>query len=333
MQPMESVRQFLKYNSALRFSVLEREAGLPKGTLAHAVTGSRPLNKNLLDRLIPILNKYGYDNYLHPNTNGLYTKARVVAVINHKGGAGKTTTTALLGSELARRGYRVLLIDLDPQGNLSQILGIEQPEHQVIQALLTKAPLPVVKISENLSLAPSDLKLADAEVQLHQIMFGYLRLKNKIRPLLTDFDYVLIDCPPSLGMLTTSAMNAAKSCLITLIPDTLATNVANSFLRLYRNVSENTNFELVIDGIVFTMVKKNSAADIVKEKISKTLSRNIFKTQIEYMANYQESKAMRTVINAFQVNSDVSKSYDNLCEEYIAKLQNVRKRFSYPNRT
>lgn len=119
--------------------------------------GTRTLNANHLAKLEPILNKYGY-------MEGLYTKARVIAVINHKGGVGKTTTTSSLGAALASRGFRVLLVDLDPQGNLSQILGVEQPESQVAHALLMDAPLPVINVSENLSLAPSDLELADAEM-------------------------------------------------------------------------------------------------------------------------------------------------------------------------
>ncbi|KAB7725500.1 AAA family ATPase [Rudanella paleaurantiibacter] len=317
MLTLESAKLFLKHNPALTVSVLEKESGLPKGTLSQGLLGSRNLNANHLTKLEPILNKYGY-------MEGLYTKARVIAVINHKGGVGKTTTTSSLGAALASRGFRVLLVDLDPQGNLSQILGVEQPKYQVAQALLTDAPLPVVRISENLSLAPSDLELADAEVQLILKVGGDLRLKNKLRPLLPDFDYVLIDCPPSLGKLTTSAMNAANSCLITLLPEISAVKGVDSLLSRYMEVKENLNSELVIDGIVFTMVKKNTVHDGIKENVRQTVPCKIFNTQIKHLIDYQKSQVMQMPINAFAGNSEASKNYDDFCEEYIAYLQIVK---------
>lgn len=317
MLTQNSVLLFLKHNPALTISILEKEAGLPKGTIAQTLAGTRSLNASHLAKLDPILNKYGF-------LEGLYSKARVIAIINHKGGVGKTTTTSSLGSALENRGFRVLLIDLDPQGNLSQILGVEAPEHQVAHALLTEAPLPIVSVTDNLSLCPSDIELADTEVQLIMKVGGDLRLKNKLKPILPDFDYVLIDCPPSLGRLTTSAMNAANGCLITLLPEISAVKGVDSLLRRFMEVKENLNPELVIDGIVFTMVKKNSVHDGIKESVKQSVPCQIFKTQIKHLVDFQKSQIMQMPINSFASQSEAAKNYADFCNEYIEYLQVVK---------
>ncbi|MDF7819925.1 AAA family ATPase [Runella sp. MFBS21] len=318
MISQKEVLNFLKHNPALTITALEKEASIPKGTIAQALTGTRNLAEKHLIALYPILTKYGY-------SDSLYEKARVISIINHKGGVGKTTTTSSLGEALARRGFRVLLVDLDPQGNLSQILGVDSPESQVAHALLNHhTPLPIVEISDNLSLSPSDIELADAEIQLILSVGGDLRLKNKLQPLLTQFDYVLIDCPPSLNKLTISAMNASNSCLITLLPEMSAVKGLNSLLQRVMEVKTNLNADLKVDGIVFTMVKKNSVHDGIKENVKENVPIRVFKTEIKHLVDFQKSQIVQKSIAKFSDNSEAAKNYRDFCNEFIDYLQIVK---------
>ena len=165
---------FLRRNPALSISILEKEAGLPNSTLAKALGGDRILNAKHLNALYPILVKYGYNE-------SQYKKARVISIVNHKGGVGKTTTTINLGKALVKLGFKVLLVDMDSQGNLSQSLGIDNPEKQVVNALLKNEDLPVVVIGENYHLSPSDLELAYADLELVQAVGGVNQLLNNFK--------------------------------------------------------------------------------------------------------------------------------------------------------
>ena len=190
---------FLRRNPALSISILEKEARLPNSTLAKALGGDRILNTKHLNALYPILVKYGYNE-------SLYKKARVISIVNHKGGVGKTTTTINLGKGLVKLGFKVLLVDMDSQGNLSQSLGVDNPEKQVVNALLKNEDIPVVVIGENYHLSPSDLELAYADLELVQAVGGVNQLKNKLNPLREFYDYILIDCPPALNIFTNSGL-------------------------------------------------------------------------------------------------------------------------------
>lgn len=314
----QRVLQFIKHNPALTIGTLEKEAGLSKNTLTQAVAGSRTLNATHLLKLTPILNKYGYNE-------GLYNKARVTAVVNHKGGVGKTTTTACLGAALARQNFRVLLIDLDPQSNLSQILGIEEPETSVADTILSNDPLPVLRIVDNLHLVPSSLELADKEMDLNNAPAGDLRLRRKLSPLLSEYDYVLIDCPPSLGKLTLSALFAANGVLIPLQPEISAVKGLNTLLNRYHMIRNTENETLTIDGIVFTMVKKNTVHDAMKNVIHTTMGMlHIYNTEIRELIDYQKSQITQQSIFDFSPHSPAAKNYEDFCNEYIAYLQIVK---------
>ena len=231
---------FLRRNPALSISILEKEAGLPNSTLAKALGGDRILNAKHLNALYPILVKYGYNE-------SQYKKARVISIVNHKGGVGKTTTTINLGKALVKLGFKVLLVDMDSQGNLSQSLGIDNPEKQVVNALLRNEDLPVVVIDENYHLSPSDLELAYADLELVQAVGGVNQLKNKLNPLKELYDYILIDCPPALNIFTNSALVASNGCLVTLQPEVSAMKGVNNLFERISQVRERINPELVVE--------------------------------------------------------------------------------------
>lgn len=318
MLSQELVLKFLRHNPALSVTSLEKEASLPKGTLLKTVNNERNLNEKHLNALLPVLTKYGYSPTLYQN-------ARVISIINHKGGVGKTTTTGSLGEALAIRGFKVLMLDMDSQGNLSQILGIDSPEKQIVDALLNGEELPIVSIAPNLDLAPSDIDLAKAEIELIVSIGGVLRLKNKLSPLLHLYDYILIDCPPSLNALTSSALIASKSCLITLQPEISAVKGLNTLLDRIFEIRTNLNPALEIDGIVFTMVKKNSVHDGVKEHVRQSMTNfRVFKTEIKHLVDFQKSQIEQITISKFAENSEAAKLYAEFSEEFSNYLQIVK---------
>ncbi|WP_369679155.1 ParA family protein [Siphonobacter sp. BAB-5385] len=166
----EETLLFFRRKPALSVSAIEKQAGLPSGTLAKAISGDRTLNDKHLAALYPVLLEYGYAEMAE-------RKARIISVVNHKGGVGKTTTTLNLGKALSLAGFRVLLVDMDSQGNLTQSLGQDELDKQVVHALLKNEPLPIIPIAKNLDLAPSDLELAYADLELVQVVGGVNQLK------------------------------------------------------------------------------------------------------------------------------------------------------------
>jgi chromosome partitioning protein len=306
---------FLRRNPALSISILEKEAGLPNSTLAKAFGGDRILNTKHLNALYPILVKYGYND-------SQYKKARVISIVNHKGGVGKTTTTINLGKALVKLGFKVLLVDMDSQGNLSQSLGIDNPEKQVVNALLKNEELPVVEIGENYHLSPSDLELAYADLELVQAVGGVNQLKNKLNPIRELYDYILIDCPPALNIFTNSALVASNGCLVTLQPEVSAMKGVNNLFERISQVRERINPELVVEGIVLTMVDKRLKVhrDMI-EYVNQSLNNfKIYNTQIRINVALKESQISQINIFDYDNTSNGAADYLNLAKEFCSNL-------------
>jgi chromosome partitioning protein len=306
---------FLRRNPALSISILEKEAGLPNSTLAKALGGDRILNAKHLNALYPILIKYGYNE-------SQYKKARVISIVNHKGGVGKTTTTINLGKGLVKLGFKVLLVDMDSQGNLSQSLGIDNPEKQVVNALLKNEDLPVVVIGENYHLSPSDLELAYADLELVQAVGGVNQLKNKLNPLRELYDYILIDCPPALNIFTNSALVASNGCLVTLQPEVSAMKGVNNLFERISQVRERINPELVVEGIVLTMVDKRLKVhrDMI-EYVNQSLNNfKIYNTQIRINVALKESQISQINIFDYDNSSNGATDYLSLAKEFCSNV-------------
>lgn len=309
MATHEQVVQFLRRNPALSASVLEKEAGLPASTLLKAVSGDRVLNTKHLTALYPILLRYGYQDAL---------KAKIISIVNHKGGVGKTTTTLNLGRALARMNYRVLLIDMDSQGNLSQALGVDEPGKQVVHALLKNEPLPILHIDDRYDLSPSDLELAYADLELVQVVGGVNQLRNALAPLRSLYDYILIDCPPALNIFTNSALVASQSCLVTLQPEASALKGINSLLDRITQVRDRINFELTIEGIVLTMVDRRLKIhrDMIDYVHANLNNFRIFKTEIRQNVTLKESQVAQRDIFTYAKDSHGAQDYYKLAQEF-----------------
>jgi len=315
MLTQELLLRFLRRRNAISIATLEREAGLPKDTVAKALKGERNLSEKHLKLLLPVITSYGF-------STSLYEKARVVSVINHKGGVGKTTTTGYLGEAIAKKGFKVLLIDLDPQGNLSQIFDVDiQGESQVYHSLIKLENLSIYPIGENLSISPSDIELARAETELLNKVGGEQRLKILISRVSQDYDFILIDCPPSLNILTMSAMQASNSCLITLLPEMSALKGLNTLLERISEARQIFNPSLQVDGIIFTMVRKNTVHDGIKETVREIFPNiKVFKNEIKHLIAFQKAQIEQISIMAFDKDSEAAKCYEDFCNEYLSSF-------------
>ena len=311
----ELLLRFLRRRNAISIATLEREAGLPKDTVAKALKGERNLSEKHLKLLLPVVTSYGF-------SISLYEKARVVSVINHKGGVGKTTTTGYLGEAIAKKGFKVLLIDLDPQGNLSQIFDVNiQGESQIYHSLIKLENLAIYAIGENLSISPSDIELARAETELLNKVGGEQRLKILISRVSQDYDFILIDCPPSLNILTMSAMQASNSCLITLLPEMSALKGLNTLLERISEARQIFNPSLQVDGIIFTMVRKNTVHDGIKETVREIFPNiKVFKNEIKHLIAFQKAQIEQISIMAFDKDSEAAKCYEDFCNEYLSSF-------------
>lgn len=309
----EEVYAFLKKKSTLSHSGLTKESGLPTGTLAKAMNGQRKLTESHLKSLEPILLQYGIDDFRN-------RRATVLSVVNHKGGVGKTTTTINLGKGLVNRQQSVLLIDMDSQGNLSQSLGIHNPQQQLLQTLTQSSPLPVVTLSERYHMVPSDLELAKAEAELIKTPSGVLRFRNALAPLLVKYDYILIDCPPSLNIYTYSALVASSAALVVLEPEASAVKGMYNLLELIQDIKESFNPKLKVEGIVMAQV--NAQLVLHRELMGKVRDdlkgQPFFKTEIRQNVAIAESQYVGKTIFDYKPNSTGATDYQSLADEVFA---------------
>ncbi len=227
---------------------------------------------------------------------------KVIAITNQKGGVGKTTTTVNLGVGLAKTGKRVLLIDADPQGSLTVSLGIKTPDElpvslaTVMQDVIEDKDTPegsgIIRHEEGVELLPSNIELSGLEVSLFNTMSRESILKGYLDGIKQKYDYVLIDCMPSLGMMTVNALVAADSVIIPSQPNFLSTKGLNLLMRSIARIKKQINPKLRIDGILLTMVDNrtnNAKAIIASLRSSVGESIRVFSTEIPHSVRAAES--------------------------------------------
>ena len=252
---------------------------------------------------------------------------RVVAIANQKGGVGKTTTTVNLGAALAERDLRVLVIDLDPQGNASTGLGLDTRavDTSMYDVLLHDQPLEdcIEPTSvKGLFVAPSNLDLAGAEVELVPAFSREQRLKRTIEPVLDQFDFVLIDCPPSLGLLTVNAFAAASEVLVPIQCEYYALEGVSQLLSTIRLIQKNLNPGLNIIGILLTMFDRrvNLSMQVARE-VRHYFKEKVFRTIIPRNIKLTEAPSFGKPIFLYDIRSPGAMSYLNLATEIIERTQ------------
>ena len=248
---------------------------------------------------------------------------KIIAVANQKGGVGKTTTSVNLSAAFAEMGKKVLLIDCDPQGNATSGLGIEKDglELSIYDALINDTPMEeiILQTQFGLDMVPSVMDLAGAEVELVNLDDKQYRLKKSVELVKEKYDYILIDCPPSLGHVTLNALTAADSVLLPLQCEFYALEGLSQLLSTVQLVQEQLNGDLRIEGLVLTMYdSRTNLAEQVVEEVKTHFPDMVYATKIPRNVRLSEAPSFGKPIFAYASSSKGAQAYMSLAEEVVA---------------
>lgn len=250
---------------------------------------------------------------------------RIIAIANQKGGVGKTTTAINLSACLAEKGKKVLAIDMDPQGNMTSGLGVDKDsvEKTVYDLIIGEAQIEGIickEVLENLDVLPTNIDLSAAEIELIGIENKEYIIKNEVEKVKENYDFIIIDCPPSLSMLTINAMTTADSVLVPIQCEYYALEGLSQLIHTIELVKERLNSNLEIEGVVFTMydARTNLSLQVV-ENVKDNLNQNIYKTIIPRNIRLAEAPSYGMPINQYDPKSSGAESYRLLADEVIEK--------------
>ena len=249
--------------------------------------------------------------------------AKIISIINQKGGVGKTTTAVNLSALMADMGQRVLLIDLDPQGNATSGLGMaveDKSAYEVLMGRIQMKDLVEKTDFKNLSIAGSDIRLADAELQLVNVDKREYRLKTALAAVQKDFDFVIIDCPPSLSLLTVNALCASDSVIIPIQCEYYALEGVASLVQTIQKVKKTLNPRLEIEGVLLTMLdgRTNLGLQVVDE-VKKHFKKQVYGTVIPRTVRLGEAPSHGEPIHIYDKRSTGTTAYATLAQEVLQR--------------
>ncbi len=247
---------------------------------------------------------------------------KIISIANQKGGVGKTTTAINLSTILAKKGKKVLMIDADPQGNATSGVGVDKDVEISVYDLLVndieaKDAIQKTEI-RNLSICPSNINLAGAEVELVSMMSREYRLKEKLDTIKDDYDYIIIDCPPSLGLITLNSFTASDSVLIPVQCEYYALEGLGQLLNTINLVKKHLNKSLQVEGALLTMydIRTNLSNQVVKE-VKGYFGERVYKTVIPRNVRLSEAPSYGMPISVYDPKSKGAKSYEKFVKEFL----------------
>ena len=250
---------------------------------------------------------------------------RTIAIANQKGGVGKTTTAINLSACLAEKGKKVLAVDMDPQGNMTSGLGVDKDsvENTIYNLIIGESKMEEVLIKdvlENLDIIPTNIDLSGAEIELLDVEEKEYIVRNEIDKIKDNYDFIIIDCPPSLSMLTINAMTTADSGLVPIQCEYYAVEGLSQLIHTVELVRDRLNPKLTIEGVVFTMydARTNLSLQVV-ENVKDNLEQTIYKTIIPRNIRLAEAPSYGIPINKYDPKSAGAESYLRLADEVIDK--------------
>lgn len=257
---------------------------------------------------------------------------RIIAIANQKGGVGKTTTTINLSASLAMKGKKVLTVDIDPQGNTTRGLGIDKKnlkkhKNTIYELLLGEVSISNIiihNVFNNLSLIPADVELAGAEIELVGQEKNNFILKNELEKVKDLYDYIIVDCPPSLSILTVNALTAANTVLVPIQCEFFALEGLSQLMYTINLIQKRLNPELEIEGVVFTMydARTNLSIQVVDEVKNKLKKTNIYKSIIPRNVRLGEAPSHGLPVIHYDPSSKGAESYMLLADEVIERREN-----------
>lgn len=254
---------------------------------------------------------------------------RVISIANQKGGVGKTTTSVNISTILAKKGKKVLLIDTDPQGNATSGIGVDKKtDKSIYDVIIGETTLEEATKDtqvKNLKICPSNINLAGAEVELVSMMSREYRLKEKLEEEKENYDYIIIDCPPSLGLITLNAFTASDSVLIPVQCEYYALEGLEQLMNTINLVKKHLNKELELEGAVLTMYdsRTNLANQVVKE-VKNYFEDKVYKTVIPRNVRLSEAPSYGMPISVYDPKSKGAKCYERLVKEIIKQNEDEK---------
>lgn len=246
---------------------------------------------------------------------------KIIAIVNQKGGVGKTTTAVNISTILAKKGKKVLLIDSDPQGNATSGLGLNKDAKSIYDVIINNEKIEDIIVEtniKNLSICPSNINLAGAEVELVEIESRETILKEKIKNIKEKYNYIIIDCPPSLGLLTINSLVAATSILIPIQCEYYALEGVGQLMNTLNLIKKQLNKNLYIEGVIMTMndARTNLSTQVIKE-VRNYFKDNVYKTIIPRNVKLSEAPSFGMPISIYAPLSKGARCYEKLTNEIL----------------
>lgn len=241
----------------------------------------------------------------------------IISILNHKGGTGKTTTTVNLGKALAMQNNKVLIIDIDSQSNLSQHVGIDEAQETIYEALCQKRALPVIDLGDNLHIVPANLELAGADEELKKDVNGYFKLRTALAEIQSDYDFIVIDCPPSLDILTINALIASDEVIIPTQSQYFSIRGLQTIFELIEELKQNLNPDLKIKGILLTQVNNTVINKTIQDTVYEGYGDLVFKTFVRQNIALTEASYSNQSIFEYNPKSQGAEDYLNLSKEIL----------------